>query len=102
MYILVPNGFYTETDEIRTRKVYKGKNHHVERVVDYTYKVKAHNEHACKYMLIKHGIPKENITIGKNIVTIVLNKTVKEQPIRELFPTFTIQVYKKVKMVNEN
>lgn len=97
MYILVPSGFYTETDEIRTRKVYKGKNHRVEQVIDYTYKVKAHNEHACKYILLKHGTPEESITIGKNIVTVVLNKAVKEQSIRDLFPTFTIQVYKKVK-----
>lgn len=97
LYIVVPFGFFTETDEIRTRKVYKGKNHHVERVIEQTYKVKAHNEHACKYILLRHGIPEENITIGKNIVTITLNKAVKEQPIRDLFPSFVIQTYKKAK-----
>ena len=59
----------------------------------------AHNENACKYLLVKALIPEQIISIGKNYCSVALRSQTDELAVMEALNGYnlTMQTYRKVK-----
>lgn len=98
--IIVPNGFSVVTDKTRKKKIYKrGIHHEVLSVEEKDVNIVAHNENACKYLLMKALVPESIISIGKNYCSIALRSQADELAIVKALEGYdlTMQTYRKVK-----
>lgn len=97
--IIIPNGFSVVTEKTR-KKIYKrGAKHEVLSVEEKSVNIVAHNENACKYLLMKALVPESIISIGKNYCSIALRSQVDELAIVKALEGYnlTMQIYRKVK-----
>lgn len=98
LYILVPAEMYAETDIMRTKKIYhRDERHHVVKVTTEKRPVIAHGEHAAKAILLKQGIPAENILTSKNLCCVLLHNQVSVERIKQIFPTLSMRVFREQK-----
>ena len=98
--IIIPNGFSVVTDKTRKKKIYKrGVKHEVLSVEERDVSIMAHNENACKYLLVKALIPEQIISIGKNYCSVALRSQTDELAVMEALNGYnlTMQTYRKVK-----
>lgn len=98
--IIVPNGFSVVTEKTRKKKIYKrGIHHEVLSVEEKSVNIVAHNENACKYLLMKALVPESIISIGKNYCSIALRSQADELAIVKALEDYdlTMQIYRKVK-----
>lgn len=98
--IIVPNGFSVVTDKTRKKKIYKrGVKHEVLSVEEKDVNIIAHNENACKYLLMKALVPESIISIGKNYCSIALRSQADELAIVKALEGYglTTQTYRKIK-----
>ena len=98
--IIIPNGFSVVTEKTRKKKIYKrGAKHEVLSVEEKSVNIVAHNENACKYLLMKALVPESIISIGKNYCSIALRSQVDELAIVKALEGYnlTMQIYRKVK-----
>lgn len=98
--IIVPNGFSVVTDKTRKKKIYKrGVKHEVLSVEEKDVNIIAHNENACKYLLVKALVPELIISIGKNYCSVALRSQKDELAITKALEGYnlTMQTYRKIK-----
>lgn len=98
--IIVPNGFSVITDKTRKKKIYKrGVKHEVLSVEERNVSIMAHNENACKYILMKASVPESIISVGKNYCSVALRSQKDELDIMKAIEGYNLQtqVYRKVK-----
>lgn len=98
--IIVPNGFSVVTDKTRKKKIYKrGVKHEVLSVEERNVNIMAHNENACKYLLIKALVPESIISIGKNYCSVALRSQKDELAVTKALEDYnlTMQIYRKIK-----
>lgn len=98
--IIIPNGFSVVTEKTRKKKIYKrGIHHEVLSVEEKSVNIVAHNENACKYLLMKALVPESIISIGKNYCSIALRSQADELVIVKALEGYglTMQIYRKVK-----
>ena len=98
--IIVPNGFSVVTDKTRKKKIYKrGIHHEVLNVEEKDVNIVAHNENACKYLLMKALVPESIISIGKNYCSVALRSQKDELAIVKALEGYglTTQTYRKIK-----
>ena len=98
--IIVPNGFSVITDKTRKKRIYKrGVKHEVLSVEEKDVNIVAHNENACKYILIKASVPESIISIGKNYCSVALRSQKDELDVIKAIEGYNLQtqVYRKVK-----
>lgn len=98
--IIVPNGFSVITDKTRKKKIYKrGVKHEVLSVEERNVSIMAHNENACKYILMKASVPESIISIGKNYCSVALRSQKDELDVMKAIEGYNLQtqVYRKVK-----
>lgn len=98
--IIVPNGFSVITDKTRKKKIYKrGVKHEVLSVEERNVSIMAHNENACKYLLIKASVSESIISVGKNYCSVALKSQKDELDIMKAIEGYNLQtqVYRKVK-----
>ena len=98
--IIVPNGFSVVTEKTKKKKIYKrGIHHEVLSVEEKSVNIVAHNENACKYLLMKALVPESIISIGKNYCSIALRSQADELAIVKALEDYdlTMQIYRKVK-----
>lgn len=98
--IIVPNGFSVITDKTRKKKIYKrGVKHEVLSVEEKNINIIAHNENACKYILMKESVPESIISIGKNYCSVALRSQKDEFDVIKAIESYnlTTQVYRKIK-----
>lgn len=100
LYIIVPNGFSVVTEETRKKKIYKrGVKHEVLSVEEKDVNIVAHNENACKYLLVKALMPESIISTGKNYCSVALRSQRDELAITKALERYnlTMQTYKRIK-----
>lgn len=98
--IIITNGFSVVTEKTRKKKIYKrGIHHEVLSVEEKSVNIVAHNENACKYLLMKASVPESIISIGKNYCSIALRSQADELVIVKALEGygFTTQIYRKIK-----
>ena len=98
--IIVPNGFSVITEKTRKKKIYKrGIHHEVLSVEEKDVNIVAHNENACKYLLVKALVPESIISIGKNYCSVTLRNQKDELAIVKALEGYdlTTQTYRKIK-----
>lgn len=98
--IIVPNGFSVVTDKTRKKKIYKRSvKHEVLSVEERNVSIMAHNENACKYILMKASVPESIISVGKNYCSVALRSQKDELDIMKAIEGYNLQtqVYRKVK-----
>lgn len=98
--IIVPNEFSVVTDKTRKKKIYKrGIKHEVLSVKERNVSIMAHNENACKYILMKASVPESIISIGKNYCSVTLRSQKDELDVMKAIEGYNLQtqVYRKVK-----
>ena len=98
--IIVPNGFSVVTEKTRKKKIYKrGVKHEVLSVEEKDVNIVAHNENACKYLLVKALVPESIISTGKNYCSVVLRSQRDELAITKALEGYnlTMQTYKRIK-----
>lgn len=98
--IIVPNGFSVITDKTRKKKIYKrGVKHKVLSVEERNVSIMAHNENACKYILMKASVPESIISVGKNYCSVALRGQKDELDIMKAIEGYNLQTqaYRKVK-----
>lgn len=98
--IIVPNGFSVVTDKTRKKKIYKrGVKYEVLSVEEKDVNIIAHNENACKYLLVKALVPESIISIGKNYCSVALRSQKDELAITKALEGYnlTMQTYRKIK-----
>lgn len=98
--IIIPNGFSVVTEKTRKKKIYKrGIHHEVLSVEEKSVNIVAHNENACKYLLMKALVPESIISIGKNYCSIALRSQADELVIVKALEGYglTTQIYRKIK-----
>lgn len=98
--IIVPNGLSVVTEKTRKKKIYKrGAKHEVLSVEEKDVNIMAHNENACKYLLVKALVPESIISIGKNYCSVALRSQADELVVTKALEGYnlTMQVYRKIK-----
>ena len=98
--IIVPNGFSVVTEKTRKKKIYKrGVKHEVLSVEEKDINIVAHNENACKYLLVKALVPESIISIGKNYCSVALRSQKDELAVTKALEGYNLimQTYRKIK-----
>lgn len=98
--IIIPNGFSVVTEKTRKKKIYKrGVKHEVLSVEEKDVNIVAHNENACKYLLVKALVPESIISTDKNYCSVALRSQRDELAITKALEGYnlTMQTYKRIK-----
>lgn len=98
--IIVPNGFSVVTEQMRKKKIYKrGIHHEILSVEERDVNIVAHNENACKYLLVMALVPEQIISTSKNCCLVALRSQTDELAITKALEGYNLkmQTYKRIK-----